>query len=184
MPRSRWAHGAAAMRGWRPWRSWVFWGVLATGALLRLGAVWTIRRRNPTVLNSIKQFNRRWLNPWMLRHAGGRHWYAGRLEHRGRRTGRPYATPLWIEPVREGFVALMPYGQDVDWARNLLAAGQAVIQEHSVRYRVGNPRVVPSRDLLPELPGFTRWLARLYGIDSHMRVDVWPNIDPEGLPSS
>jgi deazaflavin-dependent oxidoreductase (nitroreductase family) len=156
----------------------VVWGVIAAGVLLRLVGVWTFRTRNPAVIGSIKRFNHRWLNPWMLRYAGGRHWYAGRLEHRGRRTGRQYATPLWIDPVDKGFVIPLPYGRDVDWARNLLAAGEGVLQDHGARYLVGNPRIVPSEDLLSELPGFTRRMVAIYGIDSFVRVDVLPNSAP------
>jgi deazaflavin-dependent oxidoreductase (nitroreductase family) len=152
--------------------------------LLRAVGLWVFRTRNPAVIGRVKQFNRRWLNPWMLRHAGGRHWYAGRLEHRGRSTGSQYATPLWVDPVSEGFVMPLPYGRDVDWARNLLAAGEAVLQDHGVRYRVGNPRIVPSHDVLPELSGFTRRMLRLYGIDDIIRVDVLPNIAPPGSSST
>jgi deazaflavin-dependent oxidoreductase (nitroreductase family) len=160
----------------------VVWGCIAAWVLLRLGSVWAFRTQNPAVIGLVKRFNRRWLNPWMLRHAGGRHWYAGRLDHRGRRTGRPYATPLWVDPVHEGFVIPLPYGRDVDWARNLLAAGEAVLQDHGARYRVGNPRIVPSADPLPELPGLTRRIVTMYGIREFMRVDVLPNVAPTARP--
>jgi deazaflavin-dependent oxidoreductase (nitroreductase family) len=176
------ARSATAPRGWRPWRSRAIWGFITAWALVRAVGVWAFRSGNPAVIDRIKRFNRRWLNPWMLRHAGGRHWYAGRLEHRGRKTGRPYATPLWVDPVSEGFVMPMPYGRDVDWARNLLAAGEAVLQDHGLRYRVVNPCIVPSAELLPELPGLTRRIVRLYGIDDLMRVDVLPNLAPPGSP--
>jgi deazaflavin-dependent oxidoreductase (nitroreductase family) len=156
----------------------VVWGFVAGWVLLRLGGVWAFRTQNPAVLGRVKRFNRRWLNPWMLRYAGSRHWYAGRLEHRGRRTGRPYATPLWVDPVSEGFVMPLPYGRDVDWARNLLAAGEGVLQDHGVRYHVGNPRILPSADVLSELPGLTRRIVRMYGIESVIRVDVLPSIAP------
>ena len=176
------APSASTSRRWRPWRSKVLWGLIAVWMLLRIGGMWAFRTRNPAVIGRVKQFNRRWLNPWMLRHAGGRHWYAGRLEHRGRRTGHPYATPLWVDPVDEGFVMPLPYGRNVDWARNLLAAGEAVLQDHGVRYRVGKPRIVPSAVLLPELPGLTRRMAAMYGIDEFLRVDVLPNVAPAAQP--
>jgi deazaflavin-dependent oxidoreductase (nitroreductase family) len=159
----------------------VFWGCIAFWALLRAVGVWAFRTRHPAVIGRIKQFNRRWLNPWMLRHAGGRHWYAGRLEHRGRRTGRPYTTPLWVDPVNEGFVIPLPYGRDVDWVRNLLAAGEAMLQDHGVRYRVGKPSFVPAA-LLPELPGLSRRMAAMYGIDESVRVDVLPHEEPAAQP--
>jgi deazaflavin-dependent oxidoreductase (nitroreductase family) len=176
------SRGATTSREWRPWRSKVLWGVIAAWVLGRAASVWAFRAQHPAVIGSIKRFNRRWLNPWMLRRAGGRHWYAGRLEHRGRRTGRPYATPLWVDPVEQGFVMPLPYGRNVDWARNLLAAGEAMLQDHGVRYRVGHPRIVPSAKLLPELPGLTRRMVAMYGIREFVRVDVLPNDAPAARP--
>ena len=126
-------------------------------------------------MNSIKRFNHRWLNPWMLHFAGGPHWYAGRLEHRGRRTGRAYVTPLWVDPMHGGFAMPLPYGRDVDWARNLLAAGEGVLVDHGIRSRVGNPRIVAADDILPELPRVTRRIIATYGIREFMRVDALPD---------
>lgn len=168
--------------GWRPWRSKGLWSVIIGMALFRLAASWAFRTRNPAVIGRIKGFNHRWLNPVMLRFAGGPHWYAGRLEHRGRRTGRPYATPLWVDPVPGGFAMPLPYGRDVDWARNLLAAGEGVLQDHGVRTRVGNPHIVPAGDLLPELPLVTHRIIATYGIRDFMRVDALPDDLPATQP--
>lgn len=166
--------GARLKPGWRPWRSKGLWGVIIGMALFRLAASWVFRTRNPAVMSQIKLFNHRWLNPVMLHFAGGPHWYAGRLEHRGRLTGRPYATPLVANPVPGGFALPLPYGRDVDWARNLLAAGEGVLQDHGVRTRVGNPRIVPAVELLPELPLVTHRVIATYGIRDFMRVDALP----------
>lgn len=164
--------------GWRPWRSRGFWGVVIGTALFRLGASWAFRTQNRAVITRIKRFNHRWLNPWMLHLAGGPHWYAGRLEHRGRQTGRPYATPLWVDAVPGGFAMPLPYGREVDWARNLLAAGDGFLQDHGVRYHVGNPRIMPAVQLLPELPLLTHRIVATYGIRDFMRVDALPPAAP------
>lgn len=161
--------------GWRPWRSKGLWAVIISVMLLRLAASRAFRSQNPAVIRQIKRCNRRWLNPWMLHLAGGPHWYAGRLEHRGRRTGRLYATPLLVNPVPGGFAMPLPYGRDVDWAHNLLAAGEGVVQDHGVRSRVGNPRIVPAEDVLPDLPLVTHRIIATYGIRDFMRVDALPD---------
>ena len=179
------AHAASASpthRSWRPWRAKIVWGFFGGVIALRALTMWAFRTRNPAVIGRVKAFNRRWLNPWMLGHAGGRHWYAGRLEHLGRRSGAFHATPLWVDPVRGGFILPMPYGRDVDWAKNLLAAGEAVLQDHGVRYRIGNPRIVPFAEALPELPGVTRRFASMYGIQDFMRVDALPGSTVEQSP--
>ena len=72
----------------------------------------------------------------------------------------------------------LPYGRDVDWAHNLLAAGEGVLQDHGVRYHVGNPRIVAAADLLPELPLVAHRIVATYGIRDFMRVDVLPGAVP------
>ena len=50
------------------------------------------------VLDTVRVFNKHLLNPAMLLVAGRKHWYAGVIEHTGRRSGKNYATPV----VRNG----------------------------------------------------------------------------------
>src|SRR4051812_39571795 len=45
------------------------------------------------------------------------------VEHRGRRTGRQYATPVAARRIADGFAITLAFGAQVDWYRNLLAAG-------------------------------------------------------------
>src|SRR3954452_3417920 len=45
------------------------------------------------------------------------------VRHVGRRSGRAYATPLVVARVAGGFVVELTYGPDVDWYRNITAAG-------------------------------------------------------------
>ena len=168
--------------GWQPWRSKAFWRVIIGVALFRFAATWAFRTQHPVVIDAIKRFNHRWLNPWMLHVAGSPHWYAGRLEHRGRTTGRTYATPLWVDHVTGGFAIPLPYGRDVDWARNLLAAGDGVLQDHGVRSRVGNPRIVPAEEILPELPLITRRIVATYGVREFMRVDALADEEADTNP--
>ena len=170
------ASASPSRRPWRPWRSKLLWGLIGGWVVLRLLGMWAFRMRDPAVIGRIKSFNRRWLNPWMLRYAGGRHWYAGRLEHRGRETGTLHATPLWVDPVPGGFLMPMPYGRDVDWAKNLLASGEAVLQDHGVRFRVGNPRIVSRNEAMPNLPWLTHRFSSMYGIQDFMRVDTLPGV--------
>ena len=52
-----------------------------------------------TVLDNVRAFNKRLLNPLMLRLAGRKYWYASVIEHTGRRSGKHYATPVATERV-------------------------------------------------------------------------------------
>jgi deazaflavin-dependent oxidoreductase (nitroreductase family) len=111
--------------------------------------------------NLVRAFNKRVLNPVMLTLAGRRHWYAARVEHVGRRSGRRYSTPVVAVPVPAGFAIPLPYGSDVDWARNLEAADGGVLVVGGQRYAVNSVRVVPTPDIESVLPSRWRRLSRL-----------------------
>src|SRR5258705_7477155 len=70
----------------------------------------------------------RLVNPLVLRIAGGRHMpVVGIVHHCGRKTGRPYATPLGVRPTAEGFVMPLTFGESAGWYRNIAAAGWCVV---------------------------------------------------------
>jgi hypothetical protein len=60
------------------------------------------------------------------------------------------------KPVTGGYAVPLPYGRDVDWLRNLEAAGRARLQVDGQRYRVANPRIVPLAEIEAQLPAFYR----------------------------
>ena len=66
----------------------------------------------------------RLFNSLMLRFAGRRFFpLYGVIEHRGRRSGRIFHTPVVVRPLADGFVVPMPWGERTDWYRNVRAAG-------------------------------------------------------------
>jgi deazaflavin-dependent oxidoreductase (nitroreductase family) len=136
----------------RPW--WRHPAVAWAAALiaLRITGIVLFRRRQPTFLDAVRRANKRVLNPLMLHRAGHPHWYAARLEHVGRRSGRHYATPVVAQPVHGGFAIPLPYGPDVDWRRNLQAAGSGVLQVDGVRHRISDPRIVAVDDVAELAP--------------------------------
>ncbi|MBR7826577.1 hypothetical protein KDK95_09700 [Actinospica sp. MGRD01-02] len=56
--------------------------------------------------------------------------------HRGRKSGREYRTPLLLASVPEGFVAELTYGPNVDWLRNVEAAGGCTLIHGGATLRV------------------------------------------------
>jgi deazaflavin-dependent oxidoreductase (nitroreductase family) len=58
------------------------------------------------------------------------------VRHVGRRSGRVYETPIVVAAVPEGFVAELTYGADVNWYRNIVAAGGCDLVVHGVTHRV------------------------------------------------
>ena|SRR5256885_903279 len=66
----------------------------------------------------------------------------GLMRHRGRRSGRLYATPVVLRPVPGGFVVPLPWGPTTDWCRNVLAAGRAEVRWKGRDRAVERPEVV------------------------------------------
>ena len=64
------------------------------------------------VLDTVRVFNKHVLNPVMMLVAGQKYWFAGVIEHTGRRSGKKYSTPVVIDRVGDGFIIPLPYGTD------------------------------------------------------------------------
>ena len=90
----------------------------------------------------LRRFTKHVMNPVTLRKAGRENYRYAALHHVGRKSGRPYVTPLEAEPVGGGFVIPLPYGEDTDWCRNLLAAGKGTLDLKGDALSIFNPRVV------------------------------------------
>jgi deazaflavin-dependent oxidoreductase (nitroreductase family) len=60
--------------------------------------------------------------------------------HRGRRSGRTYETPVAVRRTADGFVIALAFGTQVDWYRNLQAAGAGGIRWCGRDYAIGAPR--------------------------------------------
>ncbi len=56
------------------------------------------------------------------------------VRHVGRRSGKRYETPIIVRPVEDGFVIELTYGHDVDWHKNVLAAGGCTVVWHGKEY--------------------------------------------------
>lgn len=122
------------------------------------------------VSKQIRRFNRETLNPWMMKHAGGKHWYASVVKHTGRASGREYETPVVMHEV-DGCLAIpLPYGRDVDWLENLQHAGGGFAVHKGLEYRLTDP-VIVSRDAIAEALGPRDALRyRAFGIGDFVKL--------------
>ena len=68
------------------------------------------------------------------------------VRHVGRRTGRTYETPLVLARTPDGFVAELTYGAEVDWYRNVTAAGRCVVVQRGVEYPISRIEPCPTED--------------------------------------
>ncbi len=105
-------------------------------------------------------------NPIMLPLAGHR-WNPifAVVHHRGRRSGRRYATPVAARRVPGGFVISLSFGAQVDWHRNLAAAGDGTIVWRGSSYRIAAPVRIDAGVALASFHPVQRAALRLAGID-------------------
>ena len=92
------------------------------------------------------------------------------LEHRGRRTGRQYATPIAVRRVGHGFVIALAFGAQVDWYRNLVVAGGGSLRWRGQTYHIGAPELIDADRGIATFLLIQRAALRLGGIDAFIRV--------------
>ena len=122
------------------------------------------------VLDRVRRFNRRIFNPIMLAlTAGGRRPACFALvRHVGRRSGRVYATPVWVIRTRDGFLVPLTYGTRADWCRNVLAAGAATVEHRGIAVAVHRPSVVDAAAVVPRLPPVQRAVMHVVGMQTFL----------------
>jgi deazaflavin-dependent oxidoreductase (nitroreductase family) len=122
------------------------------------------------------------VNPLVLRIAGRRHMpILGIVHHRGRTTGRAYATPLSVRPVAGGgFVIPLTFSDASHWYQNMRAAGGCVITYQGVDHTVARAVIVDRATAGPAYPRYERLALRLIGINEF----VWLTGTPQTRAAS
>ena len=86
------------------------------------------------------------------------------LRHRGRRSGRAYATPVVGMRVPGGFAIPMAFGEGADWYRNIVSAGGATIRKNGTEHELGDPAAIDPDSAASPFPGWQRPVFRALGI--------------------
>jgi deazaflavin-dependent oxidoreductase (nitroreductase family) len=136
-------------------------------ALLVVGLRWKL----PPVLDAVRRMNRSVTNPRVMRTAGSVGTQTSVINHVGRKSGRPYATPVDAVPTRTGFLIALPYGAQADWLRNVLAAGSATVVVNGERIDVDRPTVVATADVAALIPNRTMRTLRLFGVNDCLHLE-------------
>ncbi|WP_157574369.1 nitroreductase family deazaflavin-dependent oxidoreductase [Nocardia jejuensis] len=120
----------------------------------------------PRRMRTLAKFNRYVTNPvqrlWAPRLA-----HYALIEHVGRKSGKTFRTPVMVFVENDALSVLLNYGAGSDWVRNIQAADGAELTHRGRRYRLTDPRVLPSNS--PDLPiqireAGTHADSALYGI--------------------
>ena len=121
------------------------------------GLLWRIARRTNTLM--LPFAGRRW-NPLFAV-----------VFHRGRRSGRIYATPVAARRVGEGFAISLAFGAQVDWYRNLVAAGGGIVRWRGREFSVSAPEAIDPTVGLEAFHPIQRFFLRLGRIDGFVHLD-------------
>jgi len=134
--------------------------------------MWGLRSGNSRVIRLVTWYHRHVTNPVMVRFFSGRSAHAALLHHVGRRSGKAYSTPLTAHRSEDTIIVPLPYGTEVDWLRNLQAAGQGVVELESRSFTFDELEVVPADRVMALLPPFVARLFRLHGTKQALRLHV------------
>ncbi|ERN45836.1 nitroreductase family deazaflavin-dependent oxidoreductase [Rhodococcus hoagii] len=93
------------------------------------------------------------------------------MHHRGRRSGRPYTTPVNAFRIGNGYRFALTYGSGSDWVRNVLEAGECDATVRGCTVHLVDPR-------LEKDPG-ARWapgpvaaVLRRIGADTYLQCRI------------
>ena len=131
--------------------------------------------------HAVARSNRRFLNPLALRISSRVPPFAT-VHHHGRRSGRPFATPVMAfrEPpstdaAREVRVVIaLTYGADVDWLKNVEAVGLFGLTRGGHGYVVDDLRRLHGDDGLRLVPAVIRLALRGLRVDEFLDGRVGP----------
>jgi deazaflavin-dependent oxidoreductase (nitroreductase family) len=92
------------------------------------------------------------------------------VRHVGRRSGKLYETPIIVSPVDDGFVIELTYGYDVDWHKNLLAAGGCTVIWHGREYVIDRIEPLTAETGRAAFPPPQNLILRILGMKHFERM--------------
>jgi deazaflavin-dependent oxidoreductase (nitroreductase family) len=92
------------------------------------------------------------------------------LTHRGRKTGRTYRTPVNVFRRGDDYFFFLTYGSDVQWVKNILAAGSCSIETRGRIVELVEPELITDPELLPAPPHVRFVERRIAGVTQYVRM--------------
>jgi deazaflavin-dependent oxidoreductase (nitroreductase family) len=91
------------------------------------------------------------------------------VTHVGRRSGRPYRTPVNVFSRDDSFVFALTYGHEAQWVENVRAAGGCELTTRGKTYKLTDPEIFRDSSRNAAAP-VARPMLRLIGADEFMRM--------------
>jgi deazaflavin-dependent oxidoreductase (nitroreductase family) len=116
-----------------------------------------IRPFTTHVFNPISRRFARWLPGFAI------------LRYRGRASGKTYRTPLNVFRSGGDWIFALTYSSDVQWVKNVMASGEAVLEIRRSEIRLESPELFVDRDrrLMPQP---VRFFLGLLGVSEFLRM--------------
>jgi deazaflavin-dependent oxidoreductase (nitroreductase family) len=111
-------------------------------------------------------------NRHQLRSAGSPGAYAAVVGHLGRRTGKPYRTPVRAVLRESCFYVALPYGSHSDWVQNVLANGFASVTFEGHTYSAQEPRVVSLAAVERQFTPRDQRAHRMFGVTEALVMET------------
>jgi hypothetical protein len=69
-----------------------------------------------------------------------------------------------VQPADDGFVIALTYGPDVDWYKNILAAGQCTVVWHGQEYHLDKLESLDTQAAMPFFPKVEQFILQRLGV--------------------
>jgi deazaflavin-dependent oxidoreductase (nitroreductase family) len=102
----------------------------------------------------------------------------GILTHRGRKSGRTYRTPINVFRRGDDYFFFLTYGSDVQWVKNVLAAGSCSIETRGRVVELVEPELTTDPDLRPAPPHVRFVERRIAGATQYLRMHAASSTRP------
>jgi deazaflavin-dependent oxidoreductase (nitroreductase family) len=116
----------------------------------------------------LARVNREFTNRFMRPLAMVLPWFAV-VEHRGRRSGTLYRTPINVFRRGDRYAFALTYGADVQWVQNVLAAGECQLVRLGGRMQLVEPRLLHDPRRRP-VPMLVRLPLGLIGVNDFLEM--------------
>jgi deazaflavin-dependent oxidoreductase (nitroreductase family) len=136
-------------------------------------------KRSAPFPRAFARFNRKVANPVMRPAAGWLPPFAV-VMHRGRVTGRGYATPVLAFRTGNLLVVGVLYGTSSDWVRNLLTTSRTQIKRFGRVSQYEQPRLIGTDEGMRLLPPAARGAFRVLGVRDFLRLTASRADHPTG----
>jgi deazaflavin-dependent oxidoreductase (nitroreductase family) len=122
----------------------------------------------PTRIRFILPFTVKVINPITRRFVGFVPGFA-MLTHVGRKSGRMYHTPINVFQRGDHYVFALTYGSDVQWLKNIFAAGSVEMRTRGRDIRLVEPELIIDPELRL-MPWFLRIPGKLNRVTEFLRM--------------